>query len=301
MSPPRSPATTGKTLQHRADQVAAAFPPLLIAAERVAATVAQGVHGRRRVGPGETFWQFRRFQSGDQIRAIDWRRSARSTHYFIRDTEWEAAESVWLWRDGSPSMDYRSDGAEQTKGERATLILLAVAALLVRASEQFAMLGDDSRPRTGPAALSRLAVQLLRPQAGSPAALGLPRVEPLPRFSQALLVGDFLSPLAELDAIVRGYSARAVKGHIVQILDPAEAAMPFLGRTRFEGMEGEGDFLTGRAEALAGDYRDRLARHEEGLRTIARNYGWSYVRHVTDRPPESLLLALYCAMAEQWD
>src|SRR3546814_17841698 len=59
-------------------------PPLLVAAERVAATVEQGVHGRRRVGPGDAFWQFRRYSPGDAISRIDSRQTAKRTHTFIR-------------------------------------------------------------------------------------------------------------------------------------------------------------------------------------------------------------------------
>ena len=97
-------------LRQRAEEAAAALPPLLVAAERVAATVAQGVHGRRRVGQGETFWQFRQYQPGDAASRIDWRESAKSQRLYVRETEWEAAQSVWLWRDGSASMDYTSAG-----------------------------------------------------------------------------------------------------------------------------------------------------------------------------------------------
>ena len=97
-------------LRIRAEQTAAALPPLLVAAERVAATVAQGVHGRRRVGQGEAFWQFRQYQPGDAAARIDWRESAKSQRLYVRETEWEAAQSVWLWRDASASMDYSSAG-----------------------------------------------------------------------------------------------------------------------------------------------------------------------------------------------
>src|SRR5256714_10721107 len=90
-------------LRDRAEQAAAVLPPLLVAAERVAVTVAQGVHGRRRVGQGETFWQFRQYQPGDAAARIDWRESAKSQRLYVRETEWEAAQSVWLWRGGSPA------------------------------------------------------------------------------------------------------------------------------------------------------------------------------------------------------
>src|SRR5258708_19687036 len=65
-------------IQHRAEERAGALPPLLVAARRVAATVAQGVHGRRRVGQGDSFWQFRPYAAGDPVNRIDWRQSARS-------------------------------------------------------------------------------------------------------------------------------------------------------------------------------------------------------------------------------
>ena len=122
-------ASRSHRLRHCAEQLAAPLPPLLVAAERVAATVAQGVHGRRRVGSGETFWQFRRYQSGDPAAAIDWRQSAKSQRLFVRETEWEAAQSVWLWRDASPSMRYRSRAARAEKIERASLLALALAVL----------------------------------------------------------------------------------------------------------------------------------------------------------------------------
>ena len=37
------------------------MPRLILEARRVAATVIHGLHGRRRAGTGENFWQFRRF------------------------------------------------------------------------------------------------------------------------------------------------------------------------------------------------------------------------------------------------
>ena len=113
--------------QSRAEHLASRFPPLMVAAERVATTVAQGVHGRRRVGQGETFWQFRRYEPGDETGLIDWRQTAKSRHVFVRETEWEAAQSAWLWRDTSPSMDYSSSREVESKRSRADLLLLGLA------------------------------------------------------------------------------------------------------------------------------------------------------------------------------
>lgn len=282
--------------RQQAEQLAAKLPPLLVAAERVASIVAQGVHGRRRRGTGETFWEYRRYQPGEETTRIDWRQSARSRHLFIRENEWEAAESVWLWHDASPSMGYRSDLAPVEKGERATLLLLALAVLLVRGGEHVALLGEDERPGSGNAALNRMVARLERHAATD---ASLPRAEVLPRYAQVVLIGDFLSPLDDIQAMVKHYVARGVKGHLLQVIDPAEETLPFVGRTRFEGLEGEGDTLIGRPETLRGEYSARFAAHRQALGDLLRAAGWSFAVHHTDQPAQAALLSLYVAMAAQ--
>ncbi len=296
-------AATPPTLavQSRAEHLASRFPPLLVAAERVATTVAQGVHGRRRVGQGEAFWQFRRYEPGDQTSTIDWRQSAKSRHVFIRETEWEAAQSVWLWRDTSPSMDYSSTREVETKRTRADLLLLALAALLMRGGERFSLLGTGIPPATGRAAFNRLTNSVIfqtpaeSDTARKPA--NLPAIEILPRYGQIVLLSDFHFPLREVETTVMGFAARGVRGQMMQILDPAEESLPFRGRVRFSGFEGENDTLLSRVEALRQAYHGRLEHHRAGLETIARRAGWGFTTHRTDKPPETALLRLYTTLA----
>ncbi|MBX6322806.1 MAG: DUF58 domain-containing protein [Rhodospirillaceae bacterium] len=290
-----SPARAALAAQQRAEQLASTLPPLLVAAERVAATVEQGVHGRRRVGPGETFWQFRRYEPGDPTTKIDWRQSAKSDRTFVREMEWAAAQSVWLWRDGSASMRYRSADTLPQKIERADLVTLALATLLVRGGERVALLGSGLPPASGRALLGRLALQLARAEAPEES---LPRVEPLPRHASLVLVGDFLSPLEEIESVLRRFAQRGVRGHLLQILDPAEESLPFTGRIRFLGVEGEGETLLSRVETVRQAYVDRLKAHREGLGALARAIGWSLSTMRTDRPPQAALLALYLLMSE---
>ena len=289
-------------LRGKAEQLASALPPLMVAAEHVASTVAQGVHGRRRVGQGEAFWQFRRFGFGDSVQRIDWRQSAKSQYVYLRETEWEAAQSVWLWRDASPSMQYRASPELPTKAERATLLLLALMSLLVRGGERIALLGGGSYPATGRAVMNRLAQTLLREMTSdeneSKAAPSLPAMEPLPRFSHVVMIGDFLSPLGEIDRCARGFAARGVQGHLVQVLDPAETLMPFKGRSRFAGLEDEGNLLVGKAEGLRTAYLERLDQQQAALADLARALGWGYTVHHTERAPQPALLALYTTLAD---
>lgn len=283
--------------RRRAERTAAALPALLVAAQRVAATIQQGVHGRRRPGTGETFWQFRRYEPGDAAAAIDWRQSARTTHVYIREREWEASQSVWLWRDGSPSMEFASRAANETKKERATLILLALAALLLRGGEQVALLGHERRPLRGAAALSRLAESLVADERPD----GLPAPTQLPKHAHAVLIGDFLDPLDDIRGAVKGLAGLGVTGHLVHVLDPAEETLPFSGRVRFSGLEGEGQPLIGRVERVREEYRARLEARRAALATIARRAGWTVLGHRTDRTPETALLALYLALSAQFE
>lgn len=283
--------------QHRAETLALRLPPLLVAAERVAATVAQGVHGRRRVGTGESFWQFRRYQPGDSAQMIDWRQSAKNRHVFVRENEWEAAQSVWVWRDGSASMDWRSDRGLPTKRERADLLALALAVLLVRGGERVALLGSGVAPSSARSILPRLALHLTGP---APAAAdGVPPAEPLPRHAQIVLVGDLLGPLEQVQAAVAAYSNRGLRGHLVQVLDPAEETLPFGGRVEFTGLEGEEELLVPRVEGIRDAYLERLEAQKAGLADLARAAGWSYAVHRTDRPPQVPLLALWAALARE--
>jgi uncharacterized protein (DUF58 family) len=284
----------GTVIRQRAEQLAATLPPLLVAAERVAATVAQGVHGRRRVGVGETFWQFRRYQPGDTASRIDWRQSAKSQRIFVREHEWEAAQSVWLWRDASPSMRYASDPAGSDKLQRANLLLLAIAALLVRGGEFVGLLGSDRTPTPGRATLTRLATLIERPAEDG----GVPPTARLPRYARLVLFGDFLAPLDDVAATVRLYASRGIDGHLVQIVDPAEEDLPFSGRVRFHGLEGEESYTANRVESLRGDYLARFRARREELSDIARAVGWTLVTHRTDRPPQAALLTLYQSLAE---
>ncbi len=286
--------------RHHAEEIAAGLPPLLVAAERVASTIAQGVHGRRRVGQGETFWQFRRYESTDSAQMIDWRQSAKTRHLFVRETEWEAAQSIWLWCDVSASMRYASTDKLPEKRERADLLLLALASLLVRAGEHIALLGDGSVPSSGRATLERVAHSVLderRFKAAEGGDGGLPDFEPLPRHAHLVLIGDFLAPVEQTNDLVRRFAGRGVNGHLLQVLDPAEEDLPFRGRTRFEGLEGEGDVLVRRVEGARAEYRARLGAHVDGLETICRHVGWSFTRHHSHQPPETALLALYMIMS----
>ncbi|PKP77638.1 MAG: DUF58 domain-containing protein [Alphaproteobacteria bacterium HGW-Alphaproteobacteria-3] len=286
-------------LREQAEALAEAMPPLVTEAEHVASTVAQGVHGRRRTGMGETFWQFRRYREGDTAASVDWRHSARSSHLFVRETEREAAESIWIWRDGSASMDYASDFAPCTKRERATVIALALSSLLVQGGESVAPLGHGGlTPAPGRAALRRMAHALIdTPDGDAPKTESLPPPEHLPRYSQVVLISDFLSPAEEIAESIKRYAAEGIRGHMIQVLDPAEEDLPFSGRTEFEGIEEDLRLMVGRAQNLREAYHQRLEIHRNRIVETAHRINFTFATHRTDRSPQTALLALYGALS----
>ncbi len=275
------------------------LPALLVMVDRVAHTVAQGLHGRRRAGPGEAFWQFRRYRPGDLAAMIDWRKSAKSNRYLIREKEWEAANTVWLWADLSASMDFKSDLAPVSKRNRAMLLSLALGTLLNQGGERIGALGSGMPARSGRTAVRRIAEHMVHSIENDESLPSLPEPMPIRRFSNVALFGDFLEPLDAISNALAGIAARDVRGHMVQILDPAEETFPYTGRTEFSALEGDSRITVGRAELLRGDYHDRLENHRAGLREMARRLGWTFTSHHTDRSPQSILLTLHGLMSGQ--
>ncbi len=275
-----------------AEALGAHLPPLVVEAERVASTVMQGVHGRRRSGTGDSFWQFRPYLAGDAASRVDWRQSAKADRLYVRETEWEAAQTVVLWRDGGPRMAWRSHLAEVTKKERASLLLLALAALLLRGGERVRLLPGPARSFHGRGALPALAAALaLQPEAAPGEADGLPR------HARMVMFSDFLGPLEETRAMAAQFAARPLKGRMLQVMDPAEESLPYAGRRRFEGLLGELPAILPRVEAVRALYAERLATQRAALGDLAGGLGWSFSTHRTDARPETALLALWQGLA----
>ena len=267
------------------------MPALLIEAQRVAHTVTHGSHGRRRAGPGETFWQFRHYDQNDSLSGVDWRRSASSDHLFVREREWEAAHTVWLWVDLSPSMRFRSSLSKTSKESRVVVLALALTELLARGGERVGLLGG--RPFRGHNAGRRVAEVLMRETADA----SLPPAAKLSRFSECLLFSDFLEPVAETTERLQEIAAQGVRGHLVEVLDPAEETLPYAGRTEFAASEGRDRVIAGRAENLRERYQERIRQHRKDLAETTRRLGWSFLVHHTDRPAEEVVLAIHNRLA----
>ncbi len=285
---------TPQTLRSRSETVAAALPALMADAQHLAATVLLGVHGRKRAGTGDEFWQYRPAQPGDGYRQIDWRRSALSDGHFIRQTEWQAAQAVMIGVDDAAAMTFTGHKARPSKLRRAQTLAMALAIIAQRGGERVGLTHLGDPPRGGAAQLMRMAEALMEPH--EPGDYGAPRPQIMPLGSRAVFFSDFLGDLAAIEAAVGRAADREVKGALVQILDPDEELFPFDGRTVFESMTGAIRFETLKARGLRDAYLARLAARKAHLQDICRRTGWRYHLHHTDQPAEPALLWLYRAL-----
>ncbi len=288
----QSESRAGRRHQNHAQELAQRFPGLCARAKEAAASVMHGVHGRRRAGTGETFWQFRPFVASEAASRIDWRRSAKDERLYVREREWEAAHSVYIWIDRSASMWFASELALQPKIDRALVLGLAAADLLVRGGERVGLLGLT--PAFAIRHIVERFAEVLLAQEAAPGYVPeeLPARRDLPSGAKAILIGDFLADPAEISAMIESLSARGARGHLVLIVDPVEESFPFTGNTEFIDVDSRARLRVGQAETFRPDYIRRLTLHREAIADSARGRDWTLMVHRTDRPATGALLAL---------
>jgi uncharacterized protein (DUF58 family) len=293
----KSPAPSDHRIREEATTLSARLPSLVVAARQVAHSLMHGVHGRRQAGPGETFWQFRPFLSGEPAARVDWRRSARENHAFVREREWEASHIVWIWFDRSASMAFRSNLAPCPKVDRAAVLAFALADLAVRGGERAGLMGL-TRPLATRAVVERFAEAIVAEERlRGPSTSGLPPVDPVRTRSKIVLIGDFLSEAEPIARAIRALAAQGAEGQILMIADPIEETFPFIGHTEFLEALGAARLRAPRAQNLRDAYLKRLAEHREAVRAACAARGWDFALHRTDQSAAQALLALRARLA----
>ncbi len=260
MAQPRLDNSKDEAVQTAVDKsrkLAARLPRLILDARRIAATVIHGLHGRRRAGTGENFWQYRHFMNGEPSHNVDWRRSARDDNLYVREREWESSHTVWIWIDRSASMDFNSHLTEWSKLDRALVVAFALAEVLVQGGERVGIPGL-MRPTANRNVIETMAQVIVHDTAEQPSLP--PNFAPAP-FSEVVLLSDLWSPASDFQTIVTQLAANGARGHVVQIVDPAEESLPYAGRVEFVESESGASITAGRAEKWRTDYQGIVANH----------------------------------------
>lgn len=285
--------TSPLSLRADAEDQAARLPALLARAEHLAGAVLLGAHGRRRSGVGDDFWQYRPAQQGDSRRLIDHRRSAMGDQEFVREREWQIAQSVMLWVDQGASMRFTSDKALPQKADRARLLGLALAIMLLRGGERVGLTGTALPPRRGNAQVLRLAEMFCE---DDEADYSPPEHRAMIPHARAVFISDFMGDLDGVQTALTKAADRGVRGVLLHVLDPSEELFPFTGRTIFESVGGTLSHETLKANDLKDRYLERLAARKAELQRLCTLTGWQYGLHHTDHSAQSALLWLYGAL-----
>jgi uncharacterized protein (DUF58 family) len=248
-----------------------------------------GLNASRRRGPGLEFSQHRGYEPGDEPRRIDWKLFARSDRYFVRESESEAALSLWLLVDHSASLaEVDADGS--SKWARACQLSAALIELATRQNDRFALaLIGAGRLQPGPlGAGPRQRDRCLGALRGGQPAGRWPEDSLLdtlfgliPRDAIVVLIGDGFEPAGERLAIRLSAAGRDVR-HIALSTD-IETSFTLRGSLRLQDPE-TGDELALDADSARSDFtrRFRDARREQAARLAGA--GVLSVEHRIDHP-----------------
>ena len=144
------------------------------------------------------------------------------------------AEGAW----GSPY-------ALAASGNRALVLMLALAEILARSGERIGCPGI-MEPVSARNAAERLAAAIMH----APLTSGLPDTRMIRGASDIVLIGDFLDDADRVMERIAPLARRGLRGHVVEIADPAEETFPYTGRTEFSDPETGEKLTSGRAETL---------------------------------------------------
>lgn len=272
----------------QATELAKRFPALLSEARKISTNALHGAHGRRKRGNGETFWEFRHARAEDPASAIDWRRSAHSDALFVRETEWEASNTVYLWRDSSPEMNWRSQSYLPLKQDRAAVLLVALSLVLLRGSERCMVPGVSQKPGTGIGASERIAHEIIT---GTSTAKQLTQ-HSRQRQAHLVIASDFLEGEAVWKPRLDTIQQTGISVILLHISDPAEETFPFKGHTLFTSANGREKIDFGRAQLAQSAYVEQFFTARDQMRQLAHNNGWMFLQHRSDQNPAPVFLAL---------
>ncbi|CBI75986.1 conserved protein of unknown function [Bartonella clarridgeiae 73] len=278
---------TRQSLAATLQKDAANMPYFLLQASRLANTLITGRHGQHKRGNGENFWQFRPYVQGESITHIDWRRSARDEHTYLREREWEMTQTVWIWPDQSASMQYCSCFSKISKGNHAIILSLALAKLLAKSGEHIAIPGLMA-PTISSNVMERMALALTNHQVEN----SFPNFSIVTRFSQVIIMSDFLDHPEKIIDHLTVLATKQVNAHLIEVTDPAEEHFPYTGHIEFFDPETKEKLLVRKAENLRKNYHKLYQERRQKLTEFCSHQGWTYQVSLTNRPLTEIIVHL---------
>jgi len=195
-------------------------------------------------GHGTDFRDVREYETGDDVRHIDWNVTARMDEMFVRQYAEDRELTAWLLLDHSPSMGFGP--IHRTKERVLCEVAATMAQLFVRGGNRVgAIVYDNDQattipPRQGRSQVLVLIDELLRPVGGRGPVTDLrklldiaPRM--IRRRSLVILISDFISEPGWERSLLRLTERHEVVA--VWLVDPREFELPDAGLLVVEDAE----------------------------------------------------------------
>ncbi|MBV9656461.1 MAG: DUF58 domain-containing protein [Acetobacteraceae bacterium] len=257
-----------------------------------------GRHTSRLRGRGLDFMEMRHYQDGDDVRAIDWRATARLREPYVRVYTEERDRIVLLLVDQRISMFFGSKRA--TKSVAAAEAAALGAWRVVRAGDRVAAIAFDDRelivvrPARGAAAAQRVLSEVARLNAGLNAATALADDAMLNRAlgeAARLAAHDWLVVLIS-DAVGADETTRGLVGTIaahndiiaVFVFDPLETALPPIGSVVLAAGPARLQVDT-RSGSLRRGHAEAFAARREAIAAFGRHRAIPVIEVCTDTDP----------------
>ena len=263
-----------------------AISPLRMKARTVAEGVYAGAHRSRQRGPGVEFGGQRPYFPGDDLRFLDRRTLLRHDRLMVREFETDTERALWLCLDTSASMAFRGPKALGAKLAYAALIAAALARVAVSSGDPVGLswLGGVDLASVGASfglgAFERIVSRLEQAPATGDLSGDLAAVERtvgilarrVGRGSVIVVLSDLLDlPADAMHSLTSiGSSRRSLV--VVQILDPVERDLGFVGKVRLRAIEGD-ELVVTDADAVRRQYRQRLEQHVQTWRRAIEGQG----------------------------
>ncbi|MDI2112399.1 DUF58 domain-containing protein [Commensalibacter nepenthis] len=291
-SPSHSHETTSlNSIVPASENLAQNLPDLLLASHKIARTVLAGSHGCKRAGQGSQFWQYRHALPGESIQVIDWRKSAQGNKAYVKETEEENTQTLYLWCDVSGSMQWHSRPDLPTKQNRAFLLGLTLSSLLLNGGERVRLLLPNHQVNSfrGTHQLYSLAEQLTQSVTHT-SENPFPMPNHVSPHAWTIFISDFLYPYEALTDFLKKMAQRPSHILLIQVTDPAEKDFPFKGRVQFSGLEGEEGLILSNTAQSSVNYKELWTEHQEKLKLLCQNVGIPMLCDFSDRNAAQILL-----------
>ena len=233
-----------------------------------------GIHRSLRQGRGNEFFQYRPYEPGEDMKAVDWKVFAKRDELVAKTFQEDTNFTLYLVLDVSASMGYQGDRASCSKLRYAKMLAACFAYLAQRQGDRFGLFAYSDqiqqwvRPQSGSGHLNRLLVSLASLEAkgendheGAWEKLS----GSLPGRSMIVFLSDFLEAEDSLSERLRFSLSARYECLCMQVLDPDEVDLPDAEAIRFAEMEGVRE-ISSAPSAIRDKYQRDMNAFVEDLR-----------------------------------